>query len=223
MRVAVLGASGRVGKALIARIEADEGLVLADALGSGRDAPPLSEGRFDADVLIDFSQPAGTMALLDRLAGNPLPVVVGTTGFDAAQAARLRAEGAHRPVLVAANFTPGFAAFRNALLGLVQALPHAGLTLSETYNAAKKMHPSGTTLGLQADIATLAPDHALKLDLHREGDVAGVTTLTLALESAQIALTLKVDSRDAYAAGALDAARWLSTRPRGHYTLCDAI
>lgn len=217
MRVVVFGAGGRVGKALVARIAASEGLALAGTPGRA-----LADDAFDGDVVIDFSSPAGTMALLDRMAGNAVPLVVGTTGFDAAQAQRLRDEGARRPILVAANFTPGFAAFRAALLGLVEALPQARLTLSEIYNAAKKPQPSGTTLGLQADIAALAPERALDLDLRREGEVAGINTLTLALDSAQIALTLNVDSRDAYAAGALEAARGLIGRAPGFYTLTDA-
>lgn len=218
MRVVVLGAGGRVGRALLARIEAAPDLTLAGAPDRALPADSLN-----GDVVIDFSSPAGTMALLDRLADTPLPVVVGTTGFDAAQTQRLRDEGAHRPILVAANFTPGFAAFRSALLGLAQALPRAGLTLSETYNAAKKLQPSGTTLGLQADIAAQAPERALDLDLRREGEVAGITTLTLALDGAQIALTLSVNSRDAYAAGALEAARWLIGRAPGFYTVSDTL
>lgn len=217
MRVVVSGAGGKVGKALVARIAASEGMVLSGAPGRG------ATGAIEGDVVIDFSSPAGTMALLDRLADDPLPVVVGTTGLDAGQAQRLVAEGARRPILVAANFTPGFAAFRASLLALAQALPQARLTLSETYNAAKSPKPSGTTLGLRADILALDPERALDLDLRREGDAAGITTLGLALDSARIALTLKVDSRDAYAAGALQAARWLIGRPPGHYTPSDML
>jgi len=217
MRVAVLGAGGRVGRALVARISATDGLTLAGTPGRALLAGGLDCG----DVAIDFSSPAGTMALLDHLAGNALPVVVGTTGFDAAQMQRLRDEGARRPILVAANFTPGFSAFRSALLGLVQGLPQARLTLSETYNAAKKLQASGTTLGLQADIVAFDPERALDLDLRREGEVAGITTLVLALDSAQITVTLNVDSRDAYAAGALEAAHRLIGCAPGFYTLTD--
>ena len=216
MRVVVSGAGGKVGKALVARIAASEEMVLSGT--PGRDAVAI-----EGDVVIDFSSPAGTMALLDRLAGDPLPVVVGTTGLDAGQAQRLVAEGARRPILVAANFTPGFAAFRASLLALAQALPQARLTLSETYNVAKSPKLSGTTLGLRADILALDPERALDLDLRREGDTAGITTLGLALDSARIALTLNVDSRDAYAAGALQAARWLIGRPPGHYTPSDML
>ncbi|MBR3369446.1 MAG: dihydrodipicolinate reductase [Rhodobacteraceae bacterium] len=215
MRVAVFGAGGRVGKALVARITAADDLTLAGTPGH-----TLASGSFDAcDVVIDFSSPAGTMALLDHLAGSALPVVVGTTGFDAAQMQRLRDDGARRPILVAANFTPGFGAFHAALLGLVAALPDAGLTLHETYNAAKKSQPSGTTLGLQADIAALDPQRALTFKLHREGEISGITTLVLALDSAQITLTLNVESRDAYAAGALAGARSLIRQAAGFYTL----
>lgn len=208
MRVAVQGATGRVGRHLLDRIAAAPDLALAE----GPDA---------AEVVIDFSAPAGTMALLDRLAGTPLPLVVGTTGFDPAQAQRLRAEGARRPLLVAANFTPGFQAFRAAARALAGALPNAGLVLAETYNAAKKPVASGTTQGLLADLAPMAAEREIALDIRREGEVAGINTLRLTLDGAEIALSLTVASRDAYAAGALEAARWLIGRKPGFYTASD--
>ncbi|MFC7705433.1 dihydrodipicolinate reductase C-terminal domain-containing protein [Plastorhodobacter daqingensis] len=213
MRVAVLGAGGRVGKALVARIRAAGDLELAGTPGRDLALTPIT-----GDVVVDFSGPTGTMALLDHLSGTDLPVVVGTTGFDPAQMQRLRDEGARRPLFVAANFTPGFGVFRKALLGLAQSLPQARLTLAETYNKAKKRQPSGTTLGLQADISALDPVREVEVALNREGEIAGITAFTLALDSAQITLTLNVDSRDAYAAGALEAARWLRGRAPGFYT-----
>lgn len=221
MRVAVLGAGGKVGREVVAMIEAASDLALDEAIG-GRDGAALAAAKLDAEMLVDFSTPAAVMALLERLdPSHSLALVIGTTGFSEAQSTRLRAEAAHRPVLVGANFAHGFGPFRAALMALAVALPQARLTLSETYNAAKKPQPSGTTQGLLADLATM--DRVAKVGIHRIGDTPGITELRCDLGVSEITLRIAVAGRAAYAAGALAAARWLRGRLAGFYTPSDML
>ncbi len=218
MRVAVLGAGGKVGREVLAQIRIADDLTLAEGI-SGKDGSALAAARLDADVLIDFSAPQAVMQLLDRLAGNPLPLVIGTTGFSAEQSARLRAEGTCRPILIGANFTLGFEAFRRAGQMLASALPDAALTVAETYNAQKKPDASGTTKALVADLSGTGREIAT--EIHRLGDTPGINELRFDLGVAGISLTLSVASRAAYAAGALAAARWLVGQPNGAYAPSD--
>lgn len=222
MRVLVLGSGGKVGREVIAQIEAASDMVLAGAI-TGHDGAALDCHPLRGDVLVDFSSPAAVMQLLDRVSGNPLPLVIGTTGFTPDQTARLRAEGTARPILVAANFTLGFGAFRAALLGLAQALPDAGLTLAETYNAAKKPAASGTTQALGRDLTAIRDGATPEIEINRIGDTPGITALRLDLGVAEIALSLTVHSRAAYAAGALQAARWLIGQNKGFYSPADMM
>ena len=218
MRISILGASGRVGDALLDGIANAPDLMLAEAIsGSGSGATVcLNDAQLDgADAIVDFSTPAAVMALLDRLQGNRMPVVVGTTGFDPDQTARLDAEAAHRPILVGANFTIGFEAFTAAGLNLTRALPDARLTVGEIYNAKKKPTASGTTQRLCHELGENGRE--VGTDIARVGDTPGVNTIELDCGAATIKLTLSVHSRAAYAAGALDAARWLVSRPNGLY------
>ena len=218
LRINVLGAGGKVGREVLAQIAADARFALAEAIG-GRDGAALAAARLSGDVLVDFSTPAAVMALLDRLDGNPLALVIGTTGFSPEQMTRLCAESARRPLLIGANFTLGFEVFRSACLALAAALPEAELTVAETYNAAKKPAASGTTQGLVGELAT--PQRAVATEINRIGDTPGITTLRLGLGVADISLSLAVHSRAAYAAGALAAARWLAGRASGLYRPAD--
>lgn len=221
MRVAVLGAGGKVGREVVAIISAEGDLTLDEAIG-GRNGAALAEARLDAEMLVDFSTPAAVMSLLDRLdASRPIGLVIGTTGFSEAQNSRLRDEAARRPVLVGANFAHGFGPFRAALMALAAALPQARLTLSETYNAAKKPQPSGTTQGLFADLAAM--DRTTEVEVHRIRDTPGITELRCDLGVSEITLRMAVAGRAAYAAGALAAARWLRGRPAGFYTPSDML
>lgn len=217
MRIAVLGASGKVGREVVAQIEAAPDLTLANAISSSNANTLAAE--FAADVLVDFSTPNAVMALLDQLAGNPLPVVIGTTGFSVEQVARLKAEGRHRPILIGANFTLGFETFRNAGLMLAEALPDAAISVEETYSAAKKPAASGTTFGLVADLTTDTRRVATKIN--RIAETPGINTIHFDLGVARLSLTLDVASRAAYAAGALAAALWLLGQPNGVYAPSD--
>ncbi len=217
MRIAVLGASGKVGREVVTQIEAAPDLRLAETISgaNAKAAVPIVL----AEILIDFSTPDAVMVLLDRLAGSALPLVIGTTGFTAEQGARLTAEGQNRPILIGANFTLGFEAFRQAGLMLAAALPEAELCVEETYNAAKKTAASGTTQGLVAALS--GNGRAVATRINRVGETAGINSLHFNLGVARLSLTLEVASRAAYAAGALTAARWLLGKPNGVYAPAD--
>jgi len=217
MRIAILGASGKVGREVVAQIEAAPDLMLAETI-SGSNTTSLATG-LSADVLVDFSTPDAVMGLLDHLAENPLRLVIGTTGFTTEQATRLKAEGRQRPILIGANFTLGFEAFRKAGLMLAAAMPDAAICVEETYNAAKKPAASATTMGLVADLSPDGRDVATKIN--RIAETPGINTLHFDLGVARLSLTLEVASRAAYAAGALSAARWLLGQPSGVYAPSD--
>lgn len=217
-RISVFGATGRVGTAVLDSISGADDLTLAEAISGSGDSGCVAlenAGLVGADVIVDFSTPTAVMALLDRLAGNPVALVVGTTGFDPAQVERLNGEAAHRPLLVGANFTKGFEAFATAGLDLARALRSAALTVGEVYNARKKPVASGTTLRLCRELGEDGRDVAT--EIARIGDTPGLNTIELDYGVATIKLSLNVRSRVAYAAGALDAARWLISRPNGLY------
>ncbi|MFZ2102411.1 MAG: dihydrodipicolinate reductase C-terminal domain-containing protein [Oricola sp.] len=219
MRVAVHGATGKVGREVVSLVEQAGDLAYAGAFGSRANPGELPE----CDVVIDFSAPQAAMELLGRLEGTALPLVVGTTGFTAEQASRLRDEGRTRPILISANFTLGFEAFRMAATDLASRLPQAAIAVIETYNAQKKPAASGTTQGLVANLSAIPPERDITTEIHRIGNTPGINTVCFDLGVASVDLTLTVESRAAYAAGALAAARWLAGRANGTYTSTDML
>jgi 4-hydroxy-tetrahydrodipicolinate reductase len=106
IRVAVLGASGRMGQAVCAAVDAAPDLALVARLDAGDDPAVLSPAA--VDVAVDFTVPDATEANVHALVDAGLDVVVGTTGWDAESLGRVRDHLAGRPiaqgVLVAPNF-----------------------------------------------------------------------------------------------------------------------
>jgi 4-hydroxy-tetrahydrodipicolinate reductase len=167
-RIAVAGAGGRMGQALIEAVLADPGLTLAAALdvpGSaavGRDAgerfgrvtgvvvgTDVEGAARAADVLIDFTRPEGTLAHIAACARHGTGAVIGTTGFSDAQKAELSACATR----IAAVFAPNMSVGVNVLLALVETAarrlgPGYDIEIVEMHHRHKVDAPSGTALRL---------------------------------------------------------------------------
>lgn len=172
-RIAVAGASGRMGRMLIEAVEAAGDLRLAGALdvatspSIGADATAflgrtsgiaitadLDAGLAGADVLIDFTRPEGTLAHLAACRRHGVAAVIGTTGFSAAQKAEIEAQARHLALVMAPNMSIGV----NVVLGLLRqaarALDHGwDIEIIEAHHRHKVDAPSGTALRMGEVIA----------------------------------------------------------------------
>lgn len=245
MRIGIVGASGRVGTRLVEVILASPGLELAAALvspgsklvgtavagGSIEYRPAEAAMQSHCDVMIDFTTPAASLALQEKIGFKRIPMVIGTTGFTAEQDAILTAACAHRPMLVGANFAHGFEAFRLAATDFSARMPDAEATVCETYHSRKKAEPSGTSL-LLADQIHKARSQAMGFDapqppitVHRQGDTIGINEVRFDMGSAEAVFTYRVHTLAAYAEGAIAAAQWLvsEARPAARYALADTF
>ncbi len=172
-RVAVAGASGRMGRMLIEAVTASPDLVLSAALdlagsaaiGSdataflGRDSGvkvsvDVRAGLAASDVLIDFTRPEGTLAHLALCAELGVAAVVGTTGFDAAQKAEIAAHARRIAIVMAPNMSVGV----NVVLKLLDVAARAlgdgfDVEIVETHHRLKVDAPSGTALRMGEVIA----------------------------------------------------------------------
>ncbi|MEO8835710.1 MAG: 4-hydroxy-tetrahydrodipicolinate reductase [Caldimonas sp.] len=179
-RVAVAGASGRMGRALIEAVAASGDLALSAALdlaGSpaiGSDATEFLGTRSGvvvsadvraalaaSEVLIDFTRPDGTLAHLDVCRELGVAAVVGTTGFSAEQKARIAAHAEHIAIVMAPNMSVGV----NVVLKLLEVAGQAlgdgfDVEIVETHHRLKVDAPSGTALRM-GEVVAAAQGHSL--------------------------------------------------------------
>jgi len=163
IRLAINGASGRMGAALLALLRDDPRFVLAHAVvapGSAQDGQPV-EGVGDSlryahdwrdapalDVVIDFASPAALDGALAHCLAHGIALVSGTTGLDDAMEARLAEAGTRIALLRAANFSLGVAVLTRLLRDAAAALPGWDLEIVEAHHGRKQDAPSGTALAL---------------------------------------------------------------------------
>jgi len=184
-RVLVVGALGRMGRAVRAALESEPSLALAAAL-EGKQHPEqgarlergvvvtddVAAALSACDVAIDFSVPAATLAIARAAADAGVAYVTGTTGFSRAEAAEFDALGDQIPVVRAANFSLAV----NTLIWLVRAAaqrlgPGYDAEIVELHHAAKRDAPSGTALRLADAIAAGRGAAAGPIVLERAGEV----------------------------------------------------
>jgi 4-hydroxy-tetrahydrodipicolinate reductase len=172
-RIAVAGASGRMGQMLIEAVSAADDCVLGGALdvassaAQGKDAgaalglttgvlitSDLRNGLAHSDVLIDFTRPEGTMEHLEMCLELGVSLVIGTTGFSPEQKAEIGAAARRIPIVMAPNMSVGV----NVTLKLLEMAAKAMSTgydieIIEAHHRHKVDAPSGTALKMGEVIA----------------------------------------------------------------------
>jgi 4-hydroxy-tetrahydrodipicolinate reductase len=251
------GAAGRMGTRIIQLAQDDPALRLGAALDRaghpaiGQDVGALagtgplgvalgSHLERPVDVMIDFSTPEATMAILKGCLQERIPLVVGTTGLTPEQSQELEAAAEAIPLLVASNFSKAV----NLLFRLVgiaaRALgPDADIEIVERHHHFKKDAPSGTALTLaQAAGRAIGSDRFVhgrsgqvgerpraEIGVHalRTGDNPGEHTVVFGLMGETLELSHRALNRDGFARGALGAAKFLAGKPPGRYSMDDLL
>jgi len=179
-----------------------------------------------ADVAIDFSTAAAVPATVSRLAGQRVPIVIGTTGWQQHEAAvRAVAADAGIGVVAAPNFAIGvnvFLAVAERLGALMAAQPSFGAWIHESHHAAKLDAPSGTALAMEQRLRRQGYAAEVPIASTRAGAIPGTHTLGFDAASETITLTHQARDRAAFARGALLAARWLEGR-QGWFSMTDVL
>jgi 4-hydroxy-tetrahydrodipicolinate reductase len=261
--IGIAGCGGRMGRMLIAEvqdtpgcrivggIEAEGSPVLGRDLGelaglgplgiaAGADAAALFK---TADVVINFTAPAASVAHASEAARQKKPLVIGTTGLDAKEAAALATAAKSAAIVWAPNMSLGV----NLLLGLVRQVAERlgedyDIEVLEMHHRHKADAPSGTALALGAAAAAgrridlgkrslrardgltgARPKGDIGFATLRGGDVVGDHTVIFAAEGERLELIHRAGSRRIFARGAVRAACWAVGRPPGLYGMQDVL
>jgi 4-hydroxy-tetrahydrodipicolinate reductase len=261
-RIAIAGASGRMGRMLIEAVLQAGDTQLAGALDMassphiatdaaaflGRPAgvwisDDLDAGLENAQVLIDFTRPEGTMQHLAACRRLGVQMVIGTTGFSDVQKAEIQAASREIAIVMAPNMSVGV----NVTLKLLELAATAlnngyDIEIIEAHHKHKVDAPSGTALKMGEVIASAQGrqlkdcavyeryghtgervDGSIGFSTIRGGDIVGDHTVMFATEGERIEITHKSASRSTYAQGSLRAVRFLAQQRSGLFDMFDVL
>ena len=241
MKVAILGAAGRMGSMLCSLADKSETLELVAKCDVSEDyAKTWPAG---TDAVVDFTFHSAVPANIAKAAEEGVAYVLGTTGLTPEEQAAVEAAAKKVPVVQSSNYSLGV----NLLLDLVR---RAAATLGEEYDIEvvemhhrmKKDAPSGTALMLAGaaaegrgvdldDVAVYGregmvgerPAGEIAIHALRGGSVVGDHTVMFAGDVERVEITHRAQSREAFAAGALRAAEWTAGKAPGLYSMRDVL
>jgi 4-hydroxy-tetrahydrodipicolinate reductase len=195
------------------------------------------------EVIIDFSTPEGTMELVKICGDRRIPLVIATTGLTAAQKADVASAAQTTPLLMAPSMSLSVNVAMKLVADAATALSQQGgavdVEIIERHHRFKEDAPSGTALkfgeivahhmgqtdhihGRHGRIGQRPPQeigyHAL-----RTGDNVGEHTIVFGLIGETLEVTVRGQTRDSYAVGAVAAAKFLVTKQPGLYSMADVL
>jgi len=263
LNVAVLGASGRMGRTLVPLIASAPDLRLVGALAAAGDAAighdagvlagasPLAVAITDdperaldgASVAIDFTLPLPSLEHARRCGKRSLPLVIGTTGHDETARGELARLAEAIPIVLAPHMSLGVnLLFKLAELGARALDAEYDAEIFEAHHRHKVDAPSGTALGLGQAVArgrgtslehsALPPRHGatgprpaggIGFAVVRGGDIVGDHRVIFAGPGERVELAHYAEDRSGFARGALVAARWVTGRSPGLYSMLDVL
>ncbi len=198
----------------------------------------LVEALEQAAVVVDFTSPDGTRHFAKECAARGIALVVGTTGLDADGDRALTTAASKIAIVQSANMSLGVNLLARLVAEATRALgDRYDVELVELHHRAKKDAPSGTALLLANAVAHargvvleeyrrdgrkgVSPREPGDIGLHalRGGDVVGDHTVHFLGPGERIELVHRASSRETFAHGALEAARWLASRAPGRYDM----
>jgi 4-hydroxy-tetrahydrodipicolinate reductase len=257
--IGINGACGRMGLRLIQLAHADPDLTLVAALETvghpdlGRDVGEVAglgslgvlvTSELPSDpihAIIDFSHPAGTMAVLPACVARRIPLVVATTGHIPEQKEEILAAAHETALMLVANTSLVVTVLTKLVREAASAFADRGFDVEiiERHHRFKKDSPSGTALQLAAAVqegmgamdlrhgreGNVGERPAREIGIHavRVGDNVGEHQVIFSALGETLELVQKAHTRDCYARGALQAAKFLANRPAGRYTMNDVL
>ncbi|RZI85719.1 MAG: 4-hydroxy-tetrahydrodipicolinate reductase [Rubrivivax sp.] len=261
-KIAIAGASGRMGRMLIEAVQAADDCVLVGALdipGSpalGVDAMAFSgqrsgveitddlrAGLKDAQFLIDFTRPEGTLAHLKVCRELGVKAIIGTTGFTSEQIDEVRDVARDIAIVMAPNMSVGVNVVLKLLTQAAKALKEGyDIEIIEAHHRHKVDAPSGTALKMGQVVADAVGRDLKECAVYgregltgardpstigfatvRGGDVVGDHTVLFAGIGERIEISHKSSSRSTYAQGSLRAVRFLARQPHGLFDMDDVL
>ncbi|MCG8371758.1 MAG: 4-hydroxy-tetrahydrodipicolinate reductase [Proteobacteria bacterium] len=222
-RVAIAGA-GRMGQAIAAGLESHGELAVAGIWRRGGDLDGLVRS---ADVVVDFSLPEGTEAVVDAVLRHGRPLVCGVSGLSDAQMARIDEAAKSVPVVYDRNMSLGVAVLARSVREAAASLGmDFDVTISEVHHVHKKDAPSGTALKLGEAVAEARGEPgtgSVEFRSERRGEVPGDHDVVMRSATERLTFAHSAVSRRVFADGAIRAAGWIAGQPPGRYDMSDVL
>jgi len=209
-----------MGQAMQAHCKMEAGIKAEDFKAEGINLKDIS-------AVIDFSSPEGFLFSLKFCTENKLPLISGTTGLTEEHLELVNVAKKSIPILLASNMSLGIANLKDAVEHYLSSINLTSkCRIVEIHHTNKKDSPSGTTIEILRFLEHLPKskvDGPIEVQSHRIGNVLGIHRIVFVNEEGITTFKHIANSRNVFSIGALQAARWLTSKETGEYNFADFL
>ena len=266
INVIINGALGHMGRILKSKIEEQEDMRIAALVDAAFDNEDKNSSEYcslmelhesisdltshaDTDVnnidsqstynvIIDFSNAAGTADLIKYATDRKIPLLIATTGQNDDQRRMISEAAEIIPIFYSGNMSLGVALLADLVRQAVAAFPTANVEIIETHHVRKVDAPSGTAILLANAAKESRPEllenvgrsgmckreqNEIGISSVRRGNIVGIHEVIISTDTQSITLKHEAHDRGLFADGAIDAARFLVTQSPGLYDMKSII
>jgi 4-hydroxy-tetrahydrodipicolinate reductase len=221
IKIAISGSKGKMGSSIMELAGHDKALEISGVFDMGDAAEPIIEV---CDCLIEFTTPEATMDHLDLCAKHKKPVVIGTTNLSEAEKGRIKELSREIAIIFSPNMSVGV----NLLFKMVKDASKIlgaeySVDIVEAHHVHKKDSPSGTAKEMARIVKEARPDVEVPIESVREDEIVGEHTITFDGPLDTLEITHSAKTRDIFAKGALEAAKFAVTKKHGLFTMKDVL
>lgn len=221
VKICVSGSRGKMGLRIIALAKQDRDLQVTGEFDIGTDPEPAVKL---CDCLIEFTTPQATIEHLALCVRLKKSIVIGTTGISDADKEKIISASKAIPVVFSPNMSIGVNVMFKVARDITKSLgPGYTIDIVEAHHVHKKDAPSGTAKELSRVISEVREGAQIPIKSIREDEIIGDHTVTFESPVDTIRLTHSAKTRDMFAKGAFEAAKFVAQRPAGLYTMKEVL
>ena len=246
MNILLSGALGKMGEEVIKAVEKNKDYKIIcgyDTKIENKEFPVYSnieDIKENPDVIIDFSKPEGSLEILKYAKSKHLPIVIATTGFNEEENKIIEESSKEIPIFKSSNMSLNINLMADILKKVSKYLKDDDIEIIDIHHNRKVDSPSGTAI-LLADSINEELEEKKEYNLDRMqkrekrnkneigfssirgGNIVGEHTVIFYGENESLEITHKAYSREVFAEGALNAAKYIVNQKPGMYNMKDLI
>jgi 4-hydroxy-tetrahydrodipicolinate reductase len=251
IKIIICGAAGRMGREIINAAQSSDDIEIVagiEAQGNKYVASVISNVHITDDILsvinnvdcvVDFTNHKATIDNLQKIKDLKNPHVIGTTGFSDSEYQEIVARSEEFPIFLAPNMSIGVNHLYNLVQSSVEILEDYDIEVIETHHKGKKDAPSGTAKAIakvindakkgtrfiygREGMIGARKKGEVCINSVRGGDVVGEHRVLFLGDGEFLELRHYATSRRCFAAGTLEAVRYILRKPPGMYSMKDLL
>ena len=229
IKIIVSGALGRMGKRITFLADKDSDLEVVGGVDLEEKADlkvvkNLKDIKGDYDCIIEFTLPEATLKHVEEAKSLKKPIVIGTTGLSEDEQKLIKKASKEIPIVFSPNMSIGVNVFFSLIERSAKIL---GLSykpsIKEAHHIHKKDKPSGTAKLMAKLVKDNSGVSEVPIEAIREDEIVGDHDIVFESEVDTLKISHSAKTRDIFALGALKAAKFLSGKKNGLFSMADVL